>query len=92
MKYQDIFKYCLGALIVIGFFVLLIILVKDVVPTQNNDLLNLTIGALIGNFATVVQYYFGSSVSNTTKDKTISDALNKPIEKLETNEQSQINS
>lgn len=75
MKYQDIFKYVLGSLIVIGFFVLLIILVVKEVPIKNNDLLNLTIGALIGNFASVVQYYFGSSISSAKKDETISNAL-----------------
>lgn len=75
MKAQDLFKYILGGLIVVGFFILLITLSLKEAPVKNNDLLNLAIGALIGNFATVVQYYFGSSISSVKKDETISNAL-----------------
>ena len=69
MKSKDIFQYILGALIVLGFFVLLIVLVYSGVPDQNKDLLNLVVGALIGSFATVVGYFYGSSLGSSDKNE-----------------------
>ena len=75
----DIFKYILGGLVVAGFFTLLYLLVVKSVPEPNKDLLNLVVGALIGSFAGVVNYFFGSSAGSAKKDQTISDiASNKP--------------
>jgi heme O synthase-like polyprenyltransferase len=68
MKGNDLFKYILGGLIVIGFFVLLYLLVMSEIPEKNKDLLNLVVGALIGSFASVVGYYFGSSAGSAKKD------------------------
>jgi hypothetical protein len=73
-RLKDIFMYVLGALIVIGFFVTLIFLIKA--GTFENTL-NLVVGALIGAFATVVSYFYGSSKSSQNKDETISNVLNK---------------
>jgi len=70
---KNIFQYVLGSLIVIGFFVLLITLVFTEVPEPNKDLLNLVVGALIGSFATIVGYFFGSSSGSAKKDETIGD-------------------
>jgi drug/metabolite transporter (DMT)-like permease len=79
MKTKDLFQYILGALIVIGFFALLYMLVRAEVPDKNKDLLNLIVGALIGSFATIVGYFYGSSSGSSAKDKTISDiALKNP--------------
>ena len=64
---KDIFQYVLGSLIVTGFFVLLIVLVYSSVPTENKEILNLVIGALIGNFGAVVSYYYGSSKGSADK-------------------------
>jgi drug/metabolite transporter (DMT)-like permease len=69
MKGKDIFQYILGALIVIGFFLLLYLLVGAEVPETNKDLLNLVVGALIGSFATVVGYFYGSSKGSSDKDE-----------------------
>jgi uncharacterized membrane protein len=69
MKIKDVFQYVLGALISIGFFTLLYLLVKAEVPTNNKDLLNLVVGALIGSFATVVGYFFGSSKGSADKNE-----------------------
>ena len=71
MKEKYIFQYILGGLIVAGFFTLLIALVKAEVPEINKDLLNLTVGALIGSFATVVGYFFGSSKGSAEKTELI---------------------
>jgi hypothetical protein len=76
---NDIFKYILGGLVVLGFFVLLYLLVSKTVPMENKDLLNLVVGALIGSFASVVGYFFGSSAGSAKKDDIIaSQASNNP--------------
>ena len=69
MKTRDIFKYALAALIIIGFFVLLIILVYVDVPDRNQELLYLVIGALIAAFSGIVSYFFGSSLGSQSKDE-----------------------
>lgn len=69
MKYKEIFQYILGALIVMGFFTLLILLVLSAVPTENKDLLNLVVGTLIGSFSGIVSYFFGSSLGSSKKDE-----------------------
>jgi uncharacterized BrkB/YihY/UPF0761 family membrane protein len=69
MKAKSIFQYVLGSLIVIGFFVLMVVLVYTSVPDQNKDLLNLVVGALIGSFATVVGYFYGSSLGSSDKNE-----------------------
>ena len=73
MKGKDLFQYVLGGLLVAGFFALLILLVLRVVPTENKDLLNIVVGALIGSFTSVVGYFFGSSAGSAAKEKTIAD-------------------
>lgn len=67
MEAKDKFQYILGGLIVAGFFILLYLLVVSEVPATNKDLLNLVVGALIGSFAGVVQYFFGSSSGSAKK-------------------------
>ena len=69
MKSKDIFQYILGALIVIGFFSLLILLLYTTVPSENKDLLNLVVGALIGSFASIVGYFYGSSKGSAEKNE-----------------------
>ncbi len=71
-KGRDLFQYILGGLIVAGFFVLLYLLVMSEVPEKNKDLLNLVVGALIGSFATVVGYFYGSSAGSAAKTELLS--------------------
>ena len=85
MKYREkeIFQYILGALIVAGFFALLILLVLSAVPTENKDLLNLVVGSLIGSFSGIVSYFFGSSLGSSKKDELLenekaANSLNTP--------------
>jgi uncharacterized BrkB/YihY/UPF0761 family membrane protein len=68
MKARSIFQYVLGGLIVACFFTLLILLLYATVPEPNKDILNLVVGALIGSFATVVGYFFGSSAGSAAKN------------------------
>jgi len=70
---NDIFKYILGGLVVTGFFTLLYLLVVRTVPDVNKDLLNLVVGALIGSFASVIGYFFGSSAGSAKKDDIIAN-------------------
>ena len=72
---KDIYQYVLAGVIVFGFFSLLYILIKSEIPTNNRELLSLTIGALIGSFSSVVGYFFGSSAGSSRKDDIIKDAM-----------------
>lgn len=75
MKPKDIAQLILGGLIVIGFFTLLVVLIFVKIPTENKDIMNIVVGGLIGSFATIVGYYFGSSSSAAKKDETIGNML-----------------
>lgn len=69
MKIKNVFQYALGAVIVIGFFLLLYLLIKNVVPSENQDLLNLVVGALIASFSSIVGYFYGSSLGSSDKNE-----------------------
>jgi hypothetical protein len=71
-KINEIFMYCLGVLLTIGFFLLLILLILRPVPVQNSELLYLVVGALLGSFNHVVNFFFGSSVGSKHKTDLIS--------------------
>ena len=73
---KDTFQYVLGGIIVIGFFLLLYLLIKQEIPEVNKDVLNLVIGALIGSFTTIVGYFYGSSKGSSEK----TELLNKKTE------------
>ena len=66
---KNLMMYILGGLIVFGFFGLLGLLVFNGVPTENGELLNISIGSLLAAFATVVGYFYGSSKSSSDKNE-----------------------
>ena len=68
MRTKDLAMYILGAIIVVGFFGLLGMLIVKGVPETNEQLLNIAIGTLLAAFGTVVGYFYGSSLGS--KDKT----------------------
>ena len=68
---NDVFKYIIGALIIICFFTLLVFLLYKPIPEKNSDLLYLVVGALVGSFTTIVAYHYGSSAGSADKAKTI---------------------
>jgi len=72
-KFKEIYQYVLGAVIVLGVFVLLGLLIYNAIPEQNSEILNIVIGALIGAFTYVVGYFYGSSKGSHDKNKIISD-------------------
>ena len=69
MGSKTIFQYVLAAIIVMGIFALLGILIKTAVPEINKDLLNIVIGSLLTAFSVVVGYFFGSSLGSAEKNE-----------------------
>jgi ABC-type branched-subunit amino acid transport system permease subunit len=67
MKTHDMYMLVLGAIIVIGFFGLLITLMAVKSQIINVDLLNIAMGGLITAFITIVNYFFGSSYGSKIK-------------------------
>lgn len=72
-------QYVIAAFIITGFFgVLLVMMTTDIeISAQFDKPFSLLIGALIGNFATVVGYFFGSSKGSSDKNETIKKAIEK---------------
>ena len=70
---KEIYQYVLGGLIAVGFMVLLGLLIYKGVPETNKDLLNITVGALIGSFSTLVGYFFGSSKGSADKNRLLNE-------------------
>lgn len=64
---KTFYMYLLGAIIVLGFFWLLTSLVYHVIPSENKDILNIAVGALIGSFTNIVGYFYGSSKGSSDK-------------------------
>jgi len=67
MERNNIFGYFLGAIVVLGFYILLIMLI--IYRPNMVDVINLIVGALVGAFLTVVAYYFGSSKGSSDKNR-----------------------
>lgn len=66
-KLKNISMYVLGALIVSGFFALIYILFLRPAPTENEEILFIAVGAMIGSFNQVVGFFYGSSKSSHDK-------------------------
>jgi len=64
---RNIYMYVLAAIIIIGFFILLYMLLGSEIPAGNTEILNIVIGALITCFTSVVAYFFGSSKGSADK-------------------------
>ena len=67
MKIKDAYMYGLGALVVIGFFALLIMVFVYELPSLNREVGLMAIGALIGQFNSIITYFFGSSKGSSDK-------------------------
>lgn len=61
---KEIYMPVLGAVIVIGFFIVIGFLLSN---AKYESTINLAIGALLGAFGTVVNYFFGSSKGSADK-------------------------
>ena len=69
--------YVLGALIVLGFFGLLGLMVFFEIPEKNEKLLYMVVGALVSGFVAVFQYFYGSSKSSQDKTKILVEKKDK---------------
>lgn len=67
--WQQIFQYTLGAIIVIGFFIILVTVFSKEMPVSNKEIGLLVIGALIAKFGDVVSYFYGSSKGSSDKNE-----------------------
>jgi hypothetical protein len=78
-KVNTIAMFILAGLITSGFFTLLFLLIFKAIPEQNSELLNISVGALIGAFTGgVVGYFFGSSAGSAQKNEMFEGKNNQP--------------
>jgi hypothetical protein len=71
---KDKSMYALGALIVLGTFTLIAMLL--IYRPEMKDVINITIGSLLSAFGLVVGYFYGSSKGSADKQETINKTLN----------------
>ena len=77
MKIGNLFMYVLGAIIALGFFVILGLMVYKPVPDSNSTLLNVMLGVLGGAFTTIVSYFYGSSKGSQEKTELLKNGNTK---------------
>lgn len=65
--------FALGGLIVIGFFFILYVIFRKVMPTENKEIGLLVIGALVAKFGDVVSFFFGSSKGSADKNEMLNN-------------------
>lgn len=70
MKQKEIYMYILGALVVVGFFA---VVIYKLINKQDAQL---EIGSLIGAFGLVVGYFFGSSKGSADKTEILNKQKN----------------
>lgn len=68
MKAKEIYMYVLGAMIVLGIFILTWFFLYKEMPIGNKDIMLMLIGAMLAKFSDVVAYFFGSSKGSTDKN------------------------
>lgn len=78
---KDLFMYALGAIITMGIFTILALLVYQEIPEGNRDLMNLVVGSLLTSFAMVVGYFYGSSKGSADKSEMIDSTRKEEIKK-----------
>lgn len=67
--------YVLASIIVIGFFALMIILMKYTVPAGSRDVAYMLFGSLAAAFGAVVNYFFGSSKGSADKTEILKNGV-----------------
>jgi len=63
----------LGFIITLGFFGILVFMLKHDIPDKSRDVLNIMLGALGTAWISVVTYYFGSSAGSDRKTEMLAD-------------------
>jgi hypothetical protein len=67
MKTKNLPLYILAAIIIIGFFTVLGLLLFKPIPEANQRVLDMLLGALVTCFIAIVMYWFGSSKGSADK-------------------------
>lgn len=67
MKAKEIFMYALGALIVTLIAALCYVVFTVEMPKANHDIGLMVIGALVGQFIQICNYFYGTSKSSADK-------------------------
>jgi len=67
--WKDIYQYALGALVVIAFVVILILMIFK--EPGDNQVLNTMVGAFASGVIMVITYFFGSSKGSNDKNEMI---------------------
>ena len=73
---RDVFMYVLGALIVLAFFAVVVILLVVEMPKTNENMLYILLGTLVAKFGDVVSYFYGSSKGSSDKTEIMEKRLN----------------
>ena len=66
-KAKELFMYSLGAFVVGISAAVVALLVFYKIPETNKDLVNIALGALLGQGVTVINFFYGSSKSSVDK-------------------------
>lgn len=74
---KDVYMYILGSVVVIGFFMCIYFLIYTEIPSQNEKMLYLAIGALVAKFGDVINYFYGSSKGSSEKTQMLHNNLKK---------------
>lgn len=74
---KEIYQYILGAVIIVGFILILLFLTVYPIPQDNKEVLYLAIGGYLTFVGAVVGYFYGSSKSSSDKNEILSDQLKK---------------
>ena len=66
---QDWYSYALGAVVVLGFFVLTVLLIlrETSINEGHKDIVFMLFGGLVTGFSMVLSYFFGSSAGSAQK-------------------------
>lgn len=77
MATRDWVPGALAVVFVAGFFVLLALMMRTQIPTENRDLLIAMVGTLGGAVMTILTFYFGSSRGSREKDAILGRVVGK---------------
>jgi hypothetical protein len=74
---DGVVKSVLAAVVTIGFFGILIVLLRasSDFPTGIKEMLLVLLGALISSFKDIMSFYFGSSAGSERKDRVIAESV-----------------
>lgn len=74
MNAKEAVQYSLGFFVVLCAAGLIGLLLYVPIPADNKDIVNISLGTLLGSMVTIVGYFFGSSKGSAEK----TELLNKP--------------